>query len=808
VINVVNTNIINSPGILAFFNTLFGNGFDLRSFDLSYFLGGSASPANCSLNACDSQGNLIVDNNNAATVSNTLIVRASTGGNTANATGAGGASVSTGNAYASGNVLNFVNTNIINSNYLLVSFNNFGNMAGDITLPGADFFSQLFGQPNSTVAHDTTVTNNNTATVNNNTTAQADTGGNTASSTSGSAFVQTGNAVSGATTYNQVNTNSVGGTRVFMLFNIIGNWNGSVQGLPPGIQWTKTPTGIALTSASGDLSPMLAPTTSQGGTGSSGLGALTVTNTNNATVNNNVEVYALTGANQAASASTSNASVSTGNAYASANTVNMVNTNVLGQNWIFAIFNIFGDWAGNLSFGRPDLWIGGVAQTPNPTSPGSQVTYHFTVSNRGDADATNVTMHNVFNKAFLFFPPSDKETSSGDTWNLGTIKHGETKEFTYTATAANPQGGTVPVPLQSTLTADQSDNNPTDNSENVTIMIGSLGTAVQYGAQGRGEWTPDPKITMLKSVSVSTTTAPGSVDYKVTIHNDGGTAYNTTLTDTLSDPSGSSVYNRSWDIGDIFNGDDITLTYSVKYNSGINLGTYTNTAELKGQKNNKVSVYAVDMDPIEASASVAVIAGGEVLGEETSQPMTTQCAAFITSYLRPGSDNNTTQVRRLQYFLRDFQGAKLPITGIYDNATVSAVKDLQNKYAPDILTPWGITGGNGLVYYTTQKKINEIYCQGISQFPLSSKQMKQIAASHNTVQGDFAGAKTVPQISSTYLKLFTPGVMPALLSPSPAAITPLSEKLDTQVDSFTLFEKLFNLFSLHLDVPEAQAAGF
>ena len=51
VINVVNTNIINSTGILAFLNAIFGGGFDLRNFDLSYFFGGP-SGAPCSLQSC------------------------------------------------------------------------------------------------------------------------------------------------------------------------------------------------------------------------------------------------------------------------------------------------------------------------------------------------------------------------------------------------------------------------------------------------------------------------------------------------------------------------------------------------------------------------------------------------------------------------------------------------------------------------------------------------------------------------------------------------------------------------------------
>ncbi len=89
-------------------------------------------------------GSLNVLNTNTATVTNSVVVRAGTGENTASSTGDGGALVDSGDAYAAANVLNLVNTNMINSNYLLVSFNNFGSLGGNITLPDSEFFSQLF----------------------------------------------------------------------------------------------------------------------------------------------------------------------------------------------------------------------------------------------------------------------------------------------------------------------------------------------------------------------------------------------------------------------------------------------------------------------------------------------------------------------------------------------------------------------------------------------------------------------------------------------------------------------------------------
>ena len=48
---------------------------------------------------------------------------------------------------AAGNILNIANTNIVDSNYMMVVFNNFGSWNGDFILPGADYFSNVLNNP-------------------------------------------------------------------------------------------------------------------------------------------------------------------------------------------------------------------------------------------------------------------------------------------------------------------------------------------------------------------------------------------------------------------------------------------------------------------------------------------------------------------------------------------------------------------------------------------------------------------------------------------------------------------------------------
>jgi len=100
---------------------------------------------------------------------------------------------------------------------------------------------------------------------------------------------------------------------------------------------------------------------------------------------------------------------------------------------------------------------------------------------------------------------------------------------------------------------------------------------------------------------------------------------------------------------------------------------------------------------------LGVTTGGEVLGETT-------CAPYITTYMRMGIVNNVNEVKKLQTFLNQEMGANLPVTGMFKKLTDQAVRNFQNKYKTDVLAPWGKTNSTGLVYKTTQTKINNIMC--------------------------------------------------------------------------------------------------
>ncbi len=78
------------------------------------------------------------------------------------------------------------------------------------------------------------------------------------------------------------------------------------------------------------------------------------------------------------------------------------------------------------------------------------------------------------------------------------------------------------------------------------------------------------------------------------------------------------------------------------------------------------------------------------------------CGALIGSYLRSGSKG--AEVLKLQAFLNNTQGAKLPTTGTFGPMTTAAVKAFQKKF--------GISQV-GTIGPLTMAKINTVNCGGV-----------------------------------------------------------------------------------------------
>jgi hypothetical protein len=88
----------------------------------------------------------------------------------------------------------------------------------------------------------------------------------------------------------------------------------------------------------------------------------------------------------------------------------------------------------------------------------------------------------------------------------------------------------------------------------------------------------------------------------------------------------------------------------------------------------------------------------------------TQCdlPQYTTETIRLGRKNNPEQVKLLEQFLNKYENANLPVDGLYSREDFNAVIKWQEKYADDVLKPWGLKKGTGYVFKTSLAKIKEI----------------------------------------------------------------------------------------------------
>lgn len=103
---------------------------------------------------------------------------------------------------------------------------------------------------------------------------------------------------------------------------------------------------------------------------------------------------------------------------------------------------------------------------------------------------------------------------------------------------------------------------------------------------------------------------------------------------------------------------------------------------------------------------------------------------YLESYISIYRDNDSSQVLKLQTFLKDQEGFDIELNGVFDPSTIIAVNEFQVRYKEDILKPWGINSPTGNVSITTRHKINDLSCGVIT--PLSETE-KEIIRSYGVL---------------------------------------------------------------------------
>lgn len=580
IVNFLNTNIVDSDGLILFLQSLSDS--ELESLDLrdyAYLFEEAGGAEGCGEVVCGGNaGTTVVHNTNDTSIVNTVEVSASTGNNSA--TSSDSAEVLTGDAYASANILNLANTNIIGSNYLILNFDSFGDYAGDIVFPGIDALRKLFGAPlglGSSVAADTA----NSADVTNTVGASANTGNNTAESSSGGATVETGSASTNTNIQNFLNTNLFNAGAFSVIFRVHGSWTGGLFSLPEGIRYTENSPSSFSFDVFNDIDPQP----------NSSLSAdfVTIENTNNAYIENNVLVAADTGGNTAIGQD--GALIATGDAYASASITNIANTNIIGQNWILAIINIFGDYTGNVSFGKPDLWVGERIEADRSVTNGSKLAYTYTITNNGDVTATDVELVDLFNSRYVM-PQSFVGDASLDggviTWLIGSVAPGETIEVGYVGEVQDLPYGDTEIANSVSLTSYEPDEDMGDNTDSATV-VAHRASPQKRGQMMMGEVLSEhttaeslSALTLERSNSATGTVRTGeAVTYTLRITNTTERSlYDVTLTDELRAPSGEVIHTEVFPLGEVFPHEEVVIEYTLLFDEAFETGVYGSSATI------------------------------------------------------------------------------------------------------------------------------------------------------------------------------------------------------------------------------------
>lgn len=576
IVNVANTTLVNSDGYIVFSN-LFDN------YDGSIDFRNPASSTNmCGFSEC-AREDIRLTLLNDAFIINDVMLRALSGNNLIE--GGGTSTIETGDAYAGLNLINVVNTNFIDSNYILIALNAFRGINGDIIFPSLlSFLSQGGYTPVDTLLTE------NVANVVNNATSTADSGNNTTHGAENGS-IETGDSHSTSNVFNQINTTLAGGNNISLLFKINGNWSGQIWGVPTGFELVRGEDGSIYLTTSGSTIPSF---------GSLGMNA-----TNTASITNNLDVAALSGQNEITGART--ALISTGDAYAGINLMNIANANVIGRNWMLAIINIFGDFNGNIAFGRPDLWVGEQIGVSSPIENGTEMTYTITITNNGDSDASDVVLTDVYDSAHIDVLASSLPYTTNEAgnhlWDIGNIPVGVTKTVTYTAQIKDTTPGTDITNVVS-VRGVETDNDMVDNTDTATVQTtpppppasGGGGNGIpgniQVNTIASGVTPPALDTTsgatefrglqVIRKTASSTVSTTRTVAQTLVVINPSDTIIpSVMMQDILRDPGGVLVRNEEFDLGNIMPREEITITYEITFSDEAIPGIYTLSTILK-----------------------------------------------------------------------------------------------------------------------------------------------------------------------------------------------------------------------------------
>ena len=136
-----------------------------------------------------------------------------------------------------------------------------------------------------------------------------------------------------------------------------------------------------------------------------------------------------------------------------------------------------------------------------------------------------------------------------------------------------------------------------------------------------------------------------------------------------------------------------------------------------GIKKPSLCKYAIVEAPSSTLPSVPSTPVVQVPPVSVSTPVPCSAALYPTAPIRVGASNDISQVKLLEQYLNAYEQSGLSVDGVYSTTDQAAVIAWQEKYASEILTPWGLAHGTGYIYTTSLQKLKHSFlaqCQGES----------------------------------------------------------------------------------------------
>lgn len=308
----------------------------------------------------DIHGNLLIDpsslpgGSNAGPATNTQINTADNGqinnnitlaANSGNATvtnNTNAGNATSGDAAAVADVMNLINSVIAAQQSFVGIINIYGNFNGNIVVPQNFLDSLIAGNTNQSAQSDINQTGNllasftNNSSISNDVNATASTGAATVAQNTTAGNAITGNAATKVTVFNLTGQKVVASNSLLVFVNVLGQWVGLIMNAPAGTTAAALGGGVANTNTSNSVQNT------------------SVRGASNQAINNNINVAASSG-DAIVAKNTAAGNATSGDAFASANILNMTNSDFSISNWFGILFiNVFGNWFGDFGVQLPD----------------------------------------------------------------------------------------------------------------------------------------------------------------------------------------------------------------------------------------------------------------------------------------------------------------------------------------------------------------------------------------------------------------------------------------------------------------------